>query len=256
MSDVSEELTIATPPEEVPQFVASIAHLVIVLVVVIAVIVLQFVFVVPRMSAPESAQERLAHSRSLFYAINIAAEWAILLLIWFGLRRRGNRMRDLIGGSWSSWQAVGVDLGLALGLWILLLTVSFSASYFLAKIGYQRAPNYAVQRMLPADRFEIILWIFLSLSAGLMEEVLFRGYLQRQFHALSGSQAAALLLQAALFGIGHVYQGALACFIITIYGLLFGGLALRRNSLRPGIVAHAWMDISLVIFVLWVQSRG
>jgi hypothetical protein len=31
--------------------------------------------------------------------------------------------------------------------------------------------------------------------------------------------------------------------VIVVYGALFCALALVRNSLRPGMIAHAWHDI-------------
>jgi hypothetical protein len=57
-----------------------------------------------------------------------------------------------------------------------------------------------------------------------------------------------LFLQAALFGISHGYQGIEACAKIAIFGAMFGLLAIWRNSLRPGMMAHAWSDILSGIF--------
>jgi len=88
-----------------------------------------------------------------------------------------------------------------------------------------------------------MLWVLLSISAGFSEELVFRGYLQRQLTALTGSVTVALLLQSALFGIAHGYQGWRSCMAIAVYGALFTMLALWRRSLRPGMTAHAWTDI-------------
>ena len=90
---------------------------------------------------------------------------------------------------------------------------------------------------------EISLWIALSISAGFCEELVFRGYLQRQFAALTGSNVIGLLLQAALFGVSHGYQGVAATVTIALFGVVYGSLALWRRSLRPGMIAHAWSDI-------------
>ena len=50
-------------------------------------------------------------------------------------------------------------------------------------------------------------WVLLSISAGFCEEFVFRGYLQKQFFALTGSDAAAIAGQALIFGVAHGYQG-------------------------------------------------
>jgi hypothetical protein len=75
-----------------------------------------------------------------------------------------------------------------------------------------------------------------AVSAGFCEELVFRGYFQRQFLALTGSAGAAVALQALVFGVGHSYEGAWAVAKITAYGILFGLLAAWRRSLRPGML--------------------
>jgi hypothetical protein len=86
--------------------------------------------------------------------------------------------------------------------------------------------------------------VLLSISAGISEEVVFRGYLQRQLAALTGRTSLGLVLQVGVFGIAHGYQGARSCAVVAIYGALLTLLALARTSLRPGIMAHAWTDIA------------
>lgn len=59
--------------------------------------------------------------------------------------------------------------------------------------------------------------------------------------------AWAVLIQAVVFGIGHLYEGVVPVTRIMLFGVLFGLLALWRKSLRPGMIAHAWSDIFGVI---------
>ena len=75
----------------------------------------------------------------------------------------------------------------------------------------------------------------------------FRGYLQKQFQAMTGSDGGAVVFQAIVFGIGHLYEGVGPVARITLFGVLFGLLALWRKSLRPGMIAHARSDIFGVI---------
>jgi hypothetical protein len=108
-------------------------------------------------------------------------------------------------------------------------------------LGFGHAAS--IQTLLPRGPIEIFLWIGVSISAGICEELVFRGYLQRQFEAWTHGIWIALILQAALFGISHGYQGVEACMKIAVFGGLYGLLALYRGSLRPGMMAHAWGDI-------------
>ena len=106
----------------------------------------------------------------------------------------------------------------------------------------------SIQTFLPRRAGEILLWVGVSVSAGVCEELVFRGYFQRQFEVFTRSRWIALFLQAALFGISHGYQGLEACVKIAIFGAFYGLLALWRGSLRPGMIAHGGSDILSGIF--------
>ena len=181
-----------------------------------------------------------AQNPTVLYLSLIAMQWGLVYFVWkAGLRRQGVTLREVIGGRWTNARDVAVDLGLALGVWGLWTGISHGADHWL---GADHAAS--VRSLLPRQPLDIALWIALSISAGFSEELVFRGYFQRQFHALTGSAAVALGLQSLLFGISHGYQGLRACLMISVYGLLFGALALWRKSLRPGMAAHAWTDIA------------
>ena len=96
---------------------------------------------------------------------------------------------------------------------------------------------------MPLDVYKRqVLYVMLSFTAGICEEILFRGYLQRQFAALTKSTAAGLILQGVAFGLAHGYQGKKYMLIIAVYGCLFGLLVYWRRSLRPGMTAHFVQD--------------
>jgi membrane protease YdiL (CAAX protease family) len=160
-----------------------------------------------------------------------------------GLRRAGIKASELIGGRWTNAKDVLVDAVLALGLWGCWRLIEASWIRWLG-------PGHAksIQTLLPRGPLEILLWIGVSISAGICEEFVFRGYFQKQFAVFTHSRWIALLLQSLLFGIAHGYQGIQACLRISVFGLLYGSLALWRNSLRPGMMAHAASDILSGIF--------
>jgi CAAX protease family protein len=168
----------------------------------------------------------------------IIFEWATVAWIWFGVRRKRVRVRELVAGRWPSVKFVLVDLLLGVGLWLLWIGISRIETSLLGRSHASDTIPY------PAGLLESILAVGVAISAGVCEEIVFRGYLQRQFQALSGSALIAVLLQAIVFGVSHVYQGVRLASMVVLYGVLFGVLALWRRSLRPGIIAHAWSDIA------------
>jgi CAAX protease family protein len=177
------------------------------------------------------------------YLSLLAAEWGLLRFVRRGSLRSGTTLSDLIGRDWPTSRSMLRDCLLGLSLWGLWELLEFGWRHWLGVHG-----AVSTQGMLPRDRLEIALWVAVSISAGFCEEVAFRGYCQRQFAALTHSRWIGLLLQALLFGVGHGYEGVQACLQISLYGVLFGLLAFWRNSLRPGMICHAWSDIAVGLF--------
>lgn len=172
------------------------------------------------------------------YAGTLVLEWVLFLYVYLGEKfSRGTRFAERIGGRWSSALDFWRDIGIALGLWIVLTGVS-------ALVGYVFHPQgrSVILKLLPRDPIEMILWLMVCVSAGFCEEYVFRGYLQQQFRALSGRVWIAVALQAIVFGFAHGYQGITLMLTIVVFGLLIGATAAWRKSLRPVMIAHGWLD--------------
>jgi CAAX protease family protein len=167
------------------------------------------------------------------------AEWGLLrFVVAGGLRRGGTPFRELLGARWASWRDVARDVVVAAGAWAAWLAITAATSRFVGE-----GSGRGLATFLPRGPAEIVAWVALSVSAGFCEEAVYRGYLQRQFEALSGSPAIAVLGQGLVFGISHAYQGFTNMAVIAVLGVLYGLLARWRRSLKPGMILHAWMDI-------------
>jgi uncharacterized protein len=172
------------------------------------------------------------------YLISIALEWGMAYWAWAGVHWRGGQLRDLTGGRWTSWRGVAVDVAIAIPFWVVW---EFTAWVVHRAVDRIQTPTTPYQP--PAGHLEIFLWIALSISAGVCEEIVFRGYLQNQFRAATRSVVAAVLLQGAVFGLAHTYQGWKQVIVIAALGILYGVLAAWRRNLRANMIAHAWSDI-------------
>jgi membrane protease YdiL (CAAX protease family) len=181
----------------------------------------------------------VGHSRRLFfYVTTMAWEWLLVSYVYWGLRRRGKFIRNIAGRSWKSAVDFLLDIAIAFGFWIAAIFVLSVVSRLLHATGMTEA----ARRLAPQGLLESVLWIALSVTAGICEEMIFRGYLQRQFVAWTRSAPVGVILSAVLFGAGHIYQGPKATVVIGVYGLMFGILAEARQNLRPGMMTHAWHD--------------
>lgn len=171
------------------------------------------------------------------YLSLLALEWGSVFFVWRGIRLTGTRLRDVVGGRWDSAKAVWTDIGLALGVGAVWIGINIAANFVFG-------PSHAksIDALLPQSPAEIGLWIAVSVSAGFREETAFRGYLQKQLAAFTGSGILAVILQAIVFAAGHAYEGGNAVAYIAVLGTLLGILALWRKSLRPGMIFHAVID--------------
>jgi uncharacterized protein len=201
--------------------------------------------------------------RPAFYTATIVWEWVLLAYVWVGMRRQRLTLAQITGGRWKTPEDVLLDLALAAGFWFIAVGVLVGVGFLL---GLAQSATHAGQEtqalkeamkkvgfLAPANTREIILFLVLAATAGFCEEIIFRGYLQRQFITLTHSSFAGIVLSAAVFGASHGYQGAPRMVQIGVFGLLFGILFHFRKSLRPGMIAHAWHDSIVGIFLYILQ---
>ena len=198
-----------------------------------------------------------------FYGATIVWEWVLLAYVWVGMRHQRLTLAEITGGRWKTAEDALLDLALAAGFWIVAAGVLVGVGFLL---GLAQSPAHGPQDtqalkeamkkvsfLTPANTPELIVFLGLAATAGFCEEIVFRGYLQRTFTTLTRSSFAGIALSAAVFGASHGYQGAARMVQIGVFGLLFGVLAHFRKNLRPGMIAHAWHDSIVGVFLYILQ---
>lgn len=94
---------------------------------------------------------------------------------------------------------------------------------------------------LPHDAADRALFRPLSVTAGITEEWLFRGWLLAVLTPLVGI-VGAIAVSSTLFGLAHAYQGVGGIVKTGLVGLVFAGLAWSTGSLWAPIAVHALVD--------------
>jgi uncharacterized protein len=209
----------------------------------------------PAGSNGQAAAGQLAsHSKAIpIYLTAILIDCALLYYCWAGVHHKGGTIETLTGRRWASWKAVAVDVGIALPFWFLWEGAAYGAHWLLAQGHFGVGGAKTVDSLLPQSLVEVLIWIAASVTAGVCEEIAFRGYLQQQLHALSGKVAVGVLGQGLVFGMFHSYQGWKNVVVISLLGVLFGVLAAWRGNLRANIIVHAWADVweGWLKFAVW-----
>lgn len=232
----------ATPEPPSKKLLAPIWHT----VMIIAVLLMNS-FLTARITTkltPHDINAVSEKGRILQYAFTIGIELILLGLIWIGLRISGTKLRELIGGRWPNAEAFFIDVLIAAGFWVAAAVILGGLGLLLGLAkGAQAADAKRLAQMLaPQSGIGLIVWVLLSCTAGFVEEIVFRGYLQRQIAILSGNAYVGLVSSAIIFGAGHGYEGTRRMVLIAVFGAMFGILAHVTKSLRPAMMAHAWHD--------------
>lgn len=224
--------------------VASAVHTFVLLIIMAAVVVAGY-FSVHRDGTVHHP------NRVLFYLVTMAWEWIVFGYIYWGLRRNGKSFRNIAGERWKSASDFFRDFGIAFGFWIAAILILSVVASLLRSKGMAEAARL----LAPQGIVESIFWVAVAVTAGICEETIFRGYLQRQFVAWTHSAPVGVILSAVLFGAGHIYQGGKATVVIGVYGLMFGILAEVRQNLRPGMMTHAWHDAITGLIIRFVPVK-
>jgi membrane protease YdiL (CAAX protease family) len=183
---------------------------------------------------------------ALNYMLTIAYEWVLAALVVWGIHMRKIPLRQLLGVRRPGARGWLEDIGVALGYWVVAVCVLAFLGSVLVKISGSHIDPQKIgdvtRKLAPVTGVEMLLFLVLSISAGICEELVFRGYLQQQFARMGRSIWAGVALSALVFGCAHGYEGVAGVLLIAAYGAMFGVLALLRRGLRAGMIAHAWHD--------------
>jgi membrane protease YdiL (CAAX protease family) len=139
-----------------------------------------------------------------------------------------------------------LTLGLSAGLLILLAAMTALNVRQLKAMNREPLEKALsrLRRFLPISRRELLLFGVMALTAGICEELLYRGWLVAFLGALTGSIWLGILIGGAIFGLGHSYQGPRGIVTTGVLGLLFGVLYVGIGSLYPVQLLHFAINLA------------
>jgi membrane protease YdiL (CAAX protease family) len=170
------------------------------------------------------------------------------------LRRRGERWRSL-GLAWpASW---GRTAGLVAMGYVAGIAVNGVCVLVVFRLLHLPRPDFSAIGELKGHPATYLYWMAVALvSAGLGEELQFRGFVWSRLERLAGggrtATAFALIGQAALFSLGHVYQGLSGVIVTGGLGVVLGLVYLgARRNLVACMLLHGLIDsVSLTTLFL------
>jgi membrane protease YdiL (CAAX protease family) len=105
--------------------------------------------------------------------------------------------------------------------------------------------------ILPKNAEERRWFVLVAITAGICEEILYRGFLIHYFRELPVSIGliGALILSSCVFGFAHIYQGVVGIVQTTILGTIFGIVFIVTGSLLLPMVLHASIDLRILLIL-------
>lgn len=183
-----------------------------------------------------SSRERMA-----LYLSTIAFQWlAAGMAVW------RSRARGL------SWEALGIsgEPSMKVAAAAVVGGMTLAVLHWLNLRRASRMPEKRramamslARRVLPQSGAEMVSFLGLAVTAGICEEVLYRGFAMAALSRAGLAAGVTVILSSLLFGLAHLYQGRGGVIGTSVLGICFGLLRLAYDSVIPGVVAHAAVDV-------------
>ncbi len=201
-------------------------------------------FVLPAISTVSGRRFGRASDRSLIprYLQTVARGWIVAALIaadWM----------------WSGRTLAALGLAIPPGLYgqiglAIMIAATLAIAIQLLRLDRIIKPERVAKmqqqmreiKILPRTRAERNVFFLVAITAGIWEELLYRGFLFWFLAPYAGLIGAAAI-STFVFGIGHIYQGWRGASRATAIGLLFAVLYAFSASLWWLIWAHALVDV-------------
>ena len=144
-----------------------------------------------------------------------------------------------------------------------LLTIAFAGTFAVllggSLVAMYRGSEGLVERfrhqlggfaeILPRSGLERRTFAAVAITAGICEEILYRGFGVAYLKWLDPGAGSALLVVVIglAFGLAHLYQGARGVVLTGVLGCFFTWITLLTGTLLPAILIHVLVDLRVVV---------
>lgn len=207
-------------------------------------------------------------ARRWLYGRLLGLEWGLVVLVAGVVALAPQVGWAELGVAWPSWSTVAAIL--ALGVFAALLAGTLAVRSAARSAGSSRSTGadqhsgsdrddaepdvvlpgpHSVVAMVPRTPVERRLFAAVAVTAGICEELLFRGFLLAVGTAAWPGAPDWLLVVvgAALFGLAHAYQGVSGVLGTAAIGVALGATYALTGSLLIPVVLHAAIDLRVLL---------
>jgi membrane protease YdiL (CAAX protease family) len=191
--------------------------------------------------------ERLSHdpfARLHHYRRGIAFEWGGAALVGLLALLAHSRLQSL----WPPGEQPGVAAhipGLVVAILAITAVYRFGGDTARRALAVQLRP---VAALLPRTPVERRWFALLAATAGVCEELLYRGFglAALRWAVPDIGTPALIIISGAAFGLAHLYQGWLGVTLTGLLGAYLAWITIAVGSLVPVMLLHALLDLRIL----------
>ena len=189
----------------------------------------------------KSIEDGAPADRIKLYRQTIALEWvafAVLAVTWIYLGRPASDLGFIAPGGPGFW----ISAAFVAAVSVYLIWAWQKSKSFTQEEKQKNIESFGdLRHFLPASDRDYRYFFVTSITAGIVEETLYRGFVLWYLIQFVPVWAAVIVSSIA-FGLGHSYQGAGGVIRVAIIGLVFGGLFVLSGSIWLPILGHFLLD--------------
>lgn len=202
---------------------------------------------ISRLKASSERRKKVRYYRKIASALWICAFIAVLstgLFTAFSIKLAPGEIRWLQSAS----IALKIVEGIAVGM---LIAIFLPAVLALRSPALRAKAARATQRLaflLPSSKEERHWWWLVCITAGVCEEIVYRGFLLHYLHIrpFHLNLTSALIVSCLIFGVGHLYQGGLGAVQTALVGFILGVMFIVTGNLLLPMFVHAVLDLRVL----------
>ena len=187
---------------------------------------------------------------TLVAVASILRDLALVVLVLFFLWRNGESVARI---GWTTRHVVR-DVLIGIGLFVPTTFAATAIDAGLRSLGLS-GPGTEPAAPMPAGGSQIALAVVLVVVVAVAEETIFRGYILSRLGEWTRSPPLAVVLSAALFAVGHGYEGSAGVISVGFLGLVFAVVYLWRGSLVAPMTMHFLQDFVPLVLVPLLARR-
>jgi CAAX protease family protein len=185
-------------------------------------------------------------------ALSLVDTAVLIGLIFFLLKRHGERPRDVFLGSRPI--AGEIRLGLPMTLAVFAIAVAVLGIVQFVAPSLHNVPQNPLQDMLRRPRDAGLFAIVVVIAGGVREEIQ-RAFILHRFERWLGGTGVGIIASSVFFGLGHVLQGNDVAIVTSLLGAFWAIVYVRRRSVVAPLVSHAGFDL-VELMQYFVVSRA